>query len=220
MSETKINTSYTDTEVIEKILSGETELFEILIRRYNPYLHKTGRSYGYNHADTQDIMQETFINCYMNLAKFEGRASFKTWIIRIMLNNCYGKNKKLSNKNEKPDLIHEKSIPMFSNTNTDTGRSVINRELNHIIETSLEQIPLKYRMVFSLREINGLNVEETAAVLNESESNVKTMLSRAKEMLRKKIEESYAPEDIFDFNLVYCDAMVENVMNEIQKIRP
>lgn len=84
---------YSDIEVIQKIITGETELFEIIIRRYNPFLYKTGRSYNYNHEDTQDLMQDTFIDAFTGLSKFENRSSFKTWIIKIMLNNCYKNSK-------------------------------------------------------------------------------------------------------------------------------
>src|SRR5665213_2448671 len=74
---------YPDSAVIQEILLGNKELFEILIRRYNPDLYKTGRGYGFNHQDTEDLMQEAFINSFQSLSKFENRSSFKTWIIRI-----------------------------------------------------------------------------------------------------------------------------------------
>jgi RNA polymerase sigma factor (sigma-70 family) len=220
MKDVKYFDQYTDIEIIQKILAGEIALFEILIRRNNPFLHKTGRSYGYSHEDTQDLMQETFINAYLNLAKFENRSSFKTWIIKIMLNNCFHKRQKLSYKNETTYAIHEKSVPMFSNQRyTDEYKTVTNRELNHIIEKSLGQVPVEYRMVFSLREISGLNVAETAEALNISTTNVKVRLNRAKTMLRKEIEKTYSAEDIFDFNLIYCDGMAERVMSEINKLK-
>lgn len=81
------------TEIIDRILKGEKALYEIIVRRYNPCLYKVGRAYNYNHDDTQDLMQDTYIDAYKNLSKYEGRADFKTWIIRIMLNNCYRKKK-------------------------------------------------------------------------------------------------------------------------------
>ena len=93
---------------------------------------------------------------------------------------------------------------------------VLNRELNFIIEDALKQLPEEYRLVFSLREINQLSVKETAEVLDISEANVKVRLNRAKMMLRKEIELAYQPEDIFEFNLVYCDAMVDRVMTKIK----
>ncbi len=209
-----------DNEIILRILGGEIRLFEILIRRNNPFLHKTGRSYGYNHEDTQDLMQETFISAFTNLSKFENRSSFKTWVIKIMLNNCYQKQQKFSFKYEKTfeNAIPENSLPMYSNNkNTDTDNVVINRELNHILEHSLTKIPVEYRMVFSLREINGMNVSETAEAMSISESNVKVRLNRAKSMLRKEIEKTYNAEEIFEFNLIYCDAMVNRVMSEISR---
>jgi len=220
MISVKLFETITDIEIIQKIINGEIALFEILIRRNNALLYKTGRSYGYNHEDTQDLMQDTFINAYVSLSKFKNQSSFKTWIIKIMLNNCYHKQKKFSFKYETSNTINEKSVPMFSNNkHTDATNEVVNRELNHVIEKSLEQIPNEYRMVFSLREITGLNVAETAETLNISESNVKVRLNRAKSMLRKQIENKYTAADIFDFNLIYCDAMVSRVMNAINKLK-
>lgn len=209
---------FTETEIIERILKGEKSLYELIVRRFNPYLYKIGRSYNYNHEDTQDLMQETFIDAYKNLLQFEGRASFKTWIIRIMMNNCYRKREKSSFKNEIMQDTNEHSTPLFTNTNNDTDKIIQNRELGSIIEKALVQIPLDYRMVFSLREINGLNVSETAEMLNISEANVKVRLNRAKAMLRKEIESSYSANELFEFNLIYCNAMVENVMKKINEL--
>ncbi|MCO5249768.1 MAG: sigma-70 family RNA polymerase sigma factor, partial [Chitinophagales bacterium] len=95
---------------------------------------------------------------------------------------------------------------------------VQSRELGTIIEDALSKIPEEYRMVFSLREMNGLNVSETAEILNISESNVKVRLSRSKAMLRDHISKQYNGTDLFHFNLVYCDAMVDRVMEEIYKM--
>ena len=73
-------------------------------------------------------MQDTFIDAYTNLAKFENRSSFKTWIIKIMLHNCFRKRQRLVYKNEMPGEINDKSIPMFSNNqHLDTGKTVANR---------------------------------------------------------------------------------------------
>ncbi len=211
----KTSEKYSDVEIIQKILDGEIQLYEILIRRNNSFLYKTGRSYNFNHDDTQDLMQDTFIDAYTSLSKFEGRSSFKTWIIKIMLNNCYRKNQKSGFRNEKTYDIDERSVPMFSDHRADTNNIIMNKELGYVIEKALKQVPLDYRMVFSLREINGLNVIETAEALNISEANVRVRLNRAKTLLKKEIEKSYKPEDIFEFNLTWCDRMVERVMGKI-----
>lgn len=209
---------FIEAEVIERIINGEKSLYEVIVRRFNPYLYKIGRSYNYNHEDTQDLMQETFMDAYKNLLHFEGRSDFKTWIIRIMLNNCYRKRKKLSLKNEVTQDTDDNSTPMFTSSNNDTDKIVQNRELGHIIENALGKIPFDYRIVFSLREINGLNVSETASLLNISESNVKVRLNRSKAMLRAEIEKTYTAHELFEFNLIYCDAMVKNVLNKINEL--
>jgi len=221
MNSVKSFEQYPETEIIKKILRGETALFEILIRRNNPFLYKTGRSYGYNHEDTQDLMQETFINAYVHLSKFENRSSFKTWIIKIMLNNCFQKQEKFSYKYEivNTDAVDEKSMPMYSgNNHSDPNQTAVNRELNYVIESSLQRVPADYRMVFSLREISGLSVAETAEAIGISESNVKVRLNRAKAMLRKEVEKTYSPEEIYEFNLIYCDNIVSHVMKEISTL--
>ena len=219
MNAIKVKESYSDEEVISKILSGETALFEIIVRRYNPFLHKTGRAYGFNHEDTQDLMQETFVSAFLHLHQFEKRSTLKTWMIKIMLRHCSRKQQKSSFKNEIASDIPEQSNPVFSmQKNNDAHQALTNRELNHVIENALSYIPLDYRMVFTLREINGLNVAETAESLDISEANVKVRLNRAKVMLRKELEKTYTPEDIFDFNLIYCEAMVKRVMDEINNL--
>jgi RNA polymerase sigma-70 factor (ECF subfamily) len=210
--------NFTETEIVGRVIDGEKALYEIIVRRFNPYLYKIGRSYNYNHEDTQDLMQETFIDAYKNLLQFEGRSDFKTWIIRIMMNNCYRKRGKASFKNEIMQDANEYSTPMFPNKNNDTDKIIQNRELGHIIENALRKIPFDYRIVFSLREINGLNVSETAEMLGISEANVKVRLNRAKIMLRRDIENAYSANELFVFNLIYCDPMVENVMNKINEL--
>jgi len=209
---------YPDSAVIKEILVGDKELFEILIRRYNPDLYRTGRGYGYNHQDTEDLMQEAFINSFQSLSKFEHRSSFKTWVIRIMLNLCYHKSQKLSYRN-KPTTeisVNKNSGSMFLTTShSNPDRSVVNKELKNVIEAALKNLPEDYRMTFTLRELTGLSVAETAELLNITASNVKVRLNRAKMMLRKEIEKIYSPEDIYEFNLIYCDKIVNEVMKKI-----
>lgn len=213
-----LSETYTDLEVIDRIRNGEKALYEIIVRRYNSQLYKVGRSYNYDHDDTQDLMQDTYIDAYRGLSQFEGRSSFKTWIIRIMMNNCYRKKQKSSFKSEIMQDASEQSTPMFGDYNNSTDKVVHNRELGKVIERALEKIPLDYRIVFSLREANGLNVMETANLLDISESNVKVRLNRAKSMLRSVIEKEYTAAELYEFNLVYCDAMVERVMNIIKEL--
>jgi RNA polymerase sigma factor (sigma-70 family) len=209
-----------ETEIIRRIKEGETDLFEILIRRNNPFLYKIGMSYGYTHQDVEDLMQETFTAAYLNLERFKQHSSFKTWVIKIMLNQCFHKRQRLSFKNEKTmDTNNEKVIPMFEKQQSADGyKKIIGRELCHAIEEAIKHIPLDYRVVFSLRELNGMSTAETAESLDISEANVKIRLNRARHKLRKELETMYSPEDIFEFNLIYCDSVVSKVMKAINNL--
>ena len=211
---------YTDLEIIQRINSGDVRLFEILIRRYDPFLYKIGRTYRYNHEDTEDLMQDTYINAYCNLKKFENRATFKTWLTRIMLNVCYQKNHKLSFKNEiiSDDIQNDKSNILFHNS-TNNEKITVNKELGRVLENAIHEIPEDYRIVFTLRELNGLSVAETSEALDITESNVKVRLNRAKGMLQKEIKKMYSPQEIFEFNLIYCDVMVNRVMAKIYELK-
>lgn len=205
--------------IIERVLNGEQALYELIVRRLNPYLYKVGRSYNFSHQDTQDLMQDTFVDAYQHLSQFQHRSGFKSWIIRIMLNNCYKKRQKASFKNEVHYDFTENATPMFNQSDSTPANSIQSKELKHLIENAIAAIPEEYRLVLSLREMTGLNTAETAAALGITEANVKVRLSRAKSMLRAILEKAWSPEELFDFNLVYCDAIVDNVMCRIRDIK-
>ena len=207
-----------EKEIAVGVLNGNKSLYEIIVRRFNPYLYKIGRSYNYNHEDTQDLMQDTFIDAYKNLSQYEGRSSFKTWLVRIMLNNCYHKKEKFSYKNEIMKDIDDESKPIFQQANNDTQKIIHNRELGNIIESALANIPEEYRMVFSLREINGFDIAETSDLLSISQANVKVRHCRAKAMLRTEMEKAYTANELFEFHAVYCNKIAANVMLKINAL--
>lgn len=209
-----------ETEIISRIKEGETDLFEILIRRNNPFLYKIGMSYGYTHQDVEDLMQETFTAAYLNLERFRHHSSFKTWVIKIMLNQCFHKKQRLNFKNEKAtDTNNEKVIPVFERRQASDGyKKIIDKELRHVIEKAIIDIPLDYRIVFLLRELSGMSTAETAESLDISEANVKIRLNRARHMLRAELATTYSPEDIFEFNLIYCDNVVNKAMIVINNL--
>ena len=110
----------------------------------------------------------------------------------------------------------ENTEPMLMQSeNNYTEAQVISREFSRVLEHSLEQMPLIYRTVFILREIEGFNVAETADILNITPINVKVRLNRARAILQKKMEQFYSAADIYEFNLVYCDVVVQHVFKKI-----
>lgn len=209
-------TKTSEETIIQKILGGETALFEVLIRRFNPVLYKIARSYGFDHEASKDLLQESHIAAYSNLEKFESRSSYKTWISKIMVNKCLYKLRYGSTCYETHFAEDENAQPMFSSKKSGTEKEVLNKELSHILEKSLEKIPLNYRMVFILREVEGFSVAETAEMLGLTEVNVKVRMNRARTLLQKELESHYSKAQLYDFNLVYCDEVVKHVFEAIK----
>lgn len=208
----------TDMDVIDKVLLGDIQLYELIVRRYNPYLYRIGKTYGFDHQDVQDVMQETYVNAYRNLASFKRESTFRTWLTRIMLNNCYHKKKKINRKKEVSADSFDGIKKAHLSSDTMRNTKTINKELGSVLEKAIENLPEKYKIVFTLRELNSLSIAETCDALGISAGNVKVRLNRAKAFLRTDIEKMYSPQEIFELNLIYCDSMVENVMSAIHLI--
>lgn len=221
MSPSQVNTEISDIEIIKRVLEGDIEVYADIVRRYNGYLYKVGKSYGFRHSEIEDLMQDAYVKAFLNLQNFQNKSSFKTWLVTIMLNGCYHKAHKSTYKNEFfTDSEFEENVHLlFGNTNNQTGNIVQNHELKSVIEEAIYKIPENYRVVFTLRELNGMSVRETAEALEISESNVKVRFSRAKEMLRSEIKKSYTPREIFEFNLIYCEPLVERIMESIRGLK-
>jgi RNA polymerase sigma-70 factor (ECF subfamily) len=219
MARAVLSSLLAEEEIIKKIIEGEKALFEVLIRRYNSVLYKLARCYGFNHQDAEDIMQETHVSAYTNLKSFQFKASYKTWISKIMIHKCVYKLSYGYFKNEHPgsDFLNDDAKPIFNQTKMATDKIVLNKELSKVLEKSLQEIPLTYRTVFILREVEGFSTAETAELMSSTPVNVKVRLNRAKALLQKKIENFYSSTDIFEFNAVYCDAMVKKVFDEIER---
>ena len=207
-----------DIEVVRKVLSGEKQLYELIVRRFNPVLYRIGRAYNLCHEDTQDVMQESFVDAYRGLDSFRGDSSFKTWISRIMINRCFHHFKKTRVKEGLVISINDNKEAMRKGSENETDGGIKQRELASILEDTISKIPLDYRMVFILREVNGMDTAETADLLNITPSNVKVRLNRSKTMLRQEIEKSFEKTSLFEFNLRYCDGIVNAVMREIDLI--
>jgi RNA polymerase sigma factor (sigma-70 family) len=213
MDQKLFNNTLSDAEVLEKVLAGESSLYEIIIRRYNPLLYKIGRSYGLVHEDVQDVMQETYITGYEKLYQFQGKSQLSTWLTRIMINKCiYRMKRKVDNI---PLNITDAHIEEQTAGNA-AEKFPLQNELKRIMEVSLEKLPEAYRLVFLLRETENFSVAQTAEALNITEINVKVRLNRAKSMLRENIEQWYSKSDIYEFNLKYCTQVVDAVLKDIQ----
>lgn len=197
-----------DETLIARILAGEKRLFELLMRKYNQRLYRIGMSILENEAEAEDAMQTAYINAYEHLSGFERRASFGTWLTKIMLNQCYEqrrKNRRLHTTTEQTDNI------VIMNT---AVNELANKELGRTLQQAVAKLPEKYRVVFVLREIEDLSVRETSAALQIEESNVKVRLNRAKSMLRENLN-GYMKDHVYSFHLSKCDRIVNRVLEHL-----
>ncbi|MBD0332806.1 MAG: sigma-70 family RNA polymerase sigma factor [Chitinophagaceae bacterium] len=169
----------TDAEIIKKVLDGEVALFEILMRRHNAMLYKIARGHGFNHQDAEDLLQETYVSAYAELNSIVHRASFKTWVTKILINKCLYNMGTGYVKKEQPhsELIIETAEPMHTEKRQ-PDNEILKREFANVLANSLQAIPISYRAVFILRELEGFNVAETAELLNITPTNVKVRLNR------------------------------------------
>ena len=219
MKKEVVHSSLDEEELIKKIVDGDKTLFEVLIRRYNSVLYKLARCYGFNHQDAEDIMQETHVSAYTNLKNFQHKASYKTWVSKILIHKCVYKLSYGYFKNEHPGTneMNDQAKPVFNQSRMGTEKIILNKELSKVLEKSLEEIPLTYRTVFILREVEGFSTNETAELMNSTPVNVKVRLNRAKTLLQKKLEGFYSSTDIYEFNAIFCDALVKRVISQIEK---
>lgn len=206
-----------DNQVIERILEGETELFEVLMRRHNQLLFRTIRSYFREEADVEDIMQDTYIKVFEKLHQFNKEAQFTTWLVRIGINEALQRKRKLKKHNglryigtEDKEIFQ---IPDTTTMNPEIKSKVINPAL--FIENAIEGLPEKYRIVYMLKEVEGMEVAEVAASLQLSNSNVKIRLHRARKMLKNSLLQVAAKSDLFEFGNEKCDRMVDTVLQLI-----
>ena len=209
-----------ESTIIKRILSGEKELFEILLRRNNQKLYRVIRGYLNDDADIEDIMQNTHLKAYEKLYQFKHNASYSTWLIRIGINEALVRLKsksKLYHLNT-PQQLHHNSIleqPDTSQLNPETR--IIRQENKQVLESAIDQLDHKYKTVYILKEVEGMRIKEIASCLNISAANTKVRLHRAKRKLKDTLFEAMSTTDIFQFGFNKCDTLTANVMAIILK---
>lgn len=203
-----------DEELVDRIVNGEPRLYENLMRKYNSRMYRISMSIINDDAEAEDIMQIAYLNAYRQLGNYRNQSSFATWLTRILINESL-LHKKRRTKKEK--ALMETA---FVDEHHETPLSnLMNKELKAILEGAVASLPEKYRLVFVMREVQGMSTNETMEVLALGESNVKIRLARAKEMLRAELNKKWRPEQIYEFNLIRCDVIVDYVMNKIHEER-
>ncbi|MEO9477415.1 MAG: RNA polymerase sigma factor [Cyclobacteriaceae bacterium] len=204
-----------DQEVIRRVLSGEKEWFEVLMRRYNRTLYRVIRGYSRFENEIEDIMQEAYLHAFERLDQFRGAATFSTWLIRIGINEAL-KEKRKSKQFilEEDDSEARKKIKLLPDTPPPMNK--VNPEMQLLIEKAIDQLPEKYKIVFVLHELEGLDHSEISQCLDISASNVKVRLHRARKLLKDELLSLSRDASVFEFGNARCDKVVNFVMQRIR----
>jgi RNA polymerase sigma-70 factor (ECF subfamily) len=211
-----------DEEVVSRILKGEIALFEVIMRRYNQRLYRVARAILRNDGDAEDVVQDAYVRAYEHLAQFAGKAAFSTWLTRIAVHEALARkrrNGRLEELEAVPNKDARSSILKASVPNPETESA--QHQTRQLLEEAIEALPSDYRTVVVMRDVEEMNVAETAAILEVSEALVKTRLHRAHAMLRKQL---YARAqgrvaDLYPFLGARCDRIVEVVLARIGVIK-
>ncbi|HEY2038388.1 MAG TPA: sigma-70 family RNA polymerase sigma factor [Edaphobacter sp.] len=175
--------------MIAEILAGRTEAFHDLIRPYERSVYMMALSMLRNEAEAEDVAQETFIKAYRNLGRFRSESRFSTWLIAIALNEARARLRR--KQPALTDSIDDTEGPVVPAQLTDwreiPSETLERQEVRSLIRRALETLPLAYREVFVLRELEERNVRETAETLGITIASVKMRLHRARMMLQKQL---------------------------------
>jgi RNA polymerase sigma-70 factor (ECF subfamily) len=205
-----------DEQVVAQVLSGQTALFEVLMRRYNERVYRAARSIVRDEREAEDVMQQAYVNAYTHLSQFNGAARFSTWLTKIAINEALARVRQQRRHEAFDELSNVESLMPWS-TSPDPERQAFSGELRALMEWAIDGLPDGAREVFVLRDVEGLSTFEAAEALGVSEDVVKTRLSRARAALRRALVErtgATAPE-AFRFYRPRCDRVVALVMARI-----
>ena len=207
-----------DSVVIKRILSGEKELYEILVRRNNQKLYRIIRSYIKDDAEIEDIMQDSYVKAFTKLYQFKLESTYSTWLIRIGINESLARLKekgKIYHLNEQSDNLSSTILEIPDNRQLNPQDKMIRNETKQILESAIDSLDIKYKTVYIMKEVEEMSLKEISVVLGLTVANVKVRLYRSKEMLKEKLYEVANDKKIFEFGFSRCDRITENVMRMI-----
>ena len=197
--------------------------FEALMRQHNGRLFRVARAILNDDADAEDALQDGYLDAYRHLDDFRGDAQISTWLTRIVVNQAL-----MRRRRRKRDGI----VVPFGHDTTDADRpedtvrddqaesppaATLRAELRRILERRIDELPLAFRTVFVMREVEEMSVEETAEALGIPSSTVRTRLFRARALLRESIarDVDVATGDVFGFAGDRCDRIVARVLAKL-----
>lgn len=195
-----------DEDVVARILNSDKQMYGVIFHRYNQRLYRIIYSILNEREASKEALQFTHMKAYEKLRQFEGRSGFGTWLTRIAINEAIrktnAKNRYVFRDAFNSETSDEVEYSFQSGNDGNPEFRTIQLEIRSILKKAIESLPDKYKTVFMMREVDGMNVEETARYLNISAVNVKVRLCRAKNLLREMLHKQKLDTEITQ--TVYC----------------
>lgn len=181
-----------ELDLIASILAGDRDKFHLLIRPYEAQLFRTAFALVRNEAEAEDIVQDAVLKAYRKLSSFRGDSKFSTWLTAITINEARGRLR-LRNRAAVDSLDERREenaeyLPAALTDWREVPLAMLERqEIRALIEEAVAELPNAYREIITLRDVEELSVNDTAALLGISVALVKVRLHRARMMLQKKL---------------------------------
>lgn len=192
-----------DKAAIDRVLGGDYNAFEELVEKYQGRIYRHLRKMVKDSEQAADLLQETFLNAYKGLKGFTGSSSFSTWLFRIATNAAL-----MYLRKHRPDTVeyddqietHSEhtlipASPEFVRTPLEI---LLSKEGRSKIEEAIDGLPILYRTVIVLRDVEGFSMEEVAKVMDSSVAAVKSRLHRARNAVRQELSSYYAERGLSD----------------------
>ena len=181
--QTQMGSGADDGPLVKRAREGSAEAFEALVRRYRNQVYALCYHFVRSREDAWDLAQETFVNAHRALPSFRGESGFKTWLMRIAANRCkdHIKKKRLDTVPFDDAQPADGPAPL-----PQPDEALQRRELARAIDLAVQNLPLRHRTAFILREYEGLSYQEMADVM---ECNIGTVMSRLFHA-RRKLQEA------------------------------
>lgn len=206
-----------EMQLVGRALAREVGAFRTIIKMHNQRLYRIARSVIRNDSEAEDIVQEAYVRAFAQLGDFRGESSLATWLSRIVINEALGRLRKRRRTVAMPQSLQAEIIKFPLNPSDDPERTMAQRQILELVERATDRLPDVYRTVFVARVIEGLNIDETAALLDLRPETVKTRLHRARALVRKALDDQIGPVllDAFPFAGRRCERLTAAVMQRL-----
>ena len=216
-----------DSELADRMRHGDDQAFEVVMRRHNRLLYRTARAILRDDFEAEDCVQEAYLEGFRSIAKFRGESKLSTWLTRIVVNQALGKMRKRKTERSKVSLEnildlhgHLEGVSQSMAEPEQPDASAVREEMRGLLERKIDRLPAAFRAVFSLRALEEMSTEETAACLSIPPATVRSRYFRARSLLRESLEADLdlAVEHVFNFDGARCDRIVETVLNRLRSL--